>query len=639
MPLKNNWLLLALSVLFMMYIPSHVRLYYVVACCIYVRMSRRGQFLYFAALLFLFLYTLPSEGVQTTHTLQVHSIKDSYVIAQNQSFKCILYNVDGVAIEDVIEVEGNFERIHTLQNEGTFHFASYLQQRSIFYSMYVKSYNLVQTGSSLRAKVYTSLMQHPLHKLYQAYFYGIHENQDSFLYASGYPLQYFCILLASMLKKNKHLVSALCMLLYSIVFPSTVFVERIFVFSLISYFVPLHKIDCFGLAMCILLFYKPSMAYEVGFLIPCFLKFVFLFNVSKVPSIFLSMSSILFLQLLFFNAASAVNIVLFSLQRMLGAYYFCVLLVSIFFPFLSIILLFLSTITEMIKGIHIPFTTIVGQLHFVWIALFMYFLCRLLTNQRRKYYVYIGLLFFYQMHLKVLTMYGEVSMIDVGQGDCFLIREPFFGEVMLIDTGGNKNYDIAKHVIMEVLKSKGIHKIDKVVITHDDFDHSGALESLQEHIVIDEVIRTKQDIQLKHLHFDVFQKQHEDRNDQSLILFSYINGLRYLFLGDASTLVEGQLVEAYNTLDIDVLKVGHHGSNTSTSQRLLDTITPKIALISAGVNNSYNHPHQEVMDRLHQANVEVYNTQVDGSVSIYFMPFLNVVVTSQKEITFLWNDL
>ncbi len=103
-----------------------------------------------------------------------------------------------------------------------------------------------------------------------------------------------------------------------------------------------------------------------------------------------------------------------------------------------------------------------------------------------------------------------------------------------------------------------------------------------------------------------------NENDNSSVIYSELNNLEFLFMGDAGVEVEEDLIEKYNLKDIDVLKVGHHGSKTSSSKEFIDEINPKYSIISVGKNNRYGHPNEEVLNNLNAS--KVYRTDKDGSI-------------------------
>lgn len=105
---------------------------------------------------------------------------------------------------------------------------------------------------------------------------------------------------------------------------------------------------------------------------------------------------------------------------------------------------------------------------------------------------------------------------------------------------------------------------------------------------------------------------YDNENDNSLVLLVVINNLKFLLMGDASIKVEKNLITNYDLSDVDVLKVGHHGSKSSSSKEFIDEINPKYAIISVGENNRYNHPSNEVLDNL--KNSIIYRTDRDGTI-------------------------
>ncbi len=209
---------------------------------------------------------------------------------------------------------------------------------------------------------------------------------------------------------------------------------------------------------------------------------------------------------------------------------------------------------------------------------------------------------------------GEVIFLDVGQGDAILIRNK--EKATLIDTGGSRYFDLASETLIPAFRKRGILSLESVIITHDDFDHSGALDSLCEHFPVKEVIRTidgsysSAGIEFYNLNPGNF----ENENDNSLVLYFSFLGRDFLLMGDAGFAVENMILEKYPDLECDVLKVGHHGSNTSSSYDFLKEIKPKEAVISVGENNFYQHPHKDVLENLMELEITIRRTDLEGSI-------------------------
>ena len=107
-------------------------------------------------------------------------------------------------------------------------------------------------------------------------------------------------------------------------------------------------------------------------------------------------------------------------------------------------------------------------------------------------------------------------------------------------------------------------------------------------------------------------KEYDNENDNSNVIYTELNGYKFLFMGDASVTTEKEILDKYNLTDIDVLKVGHHGSKTSSSIEFINEINPKYSIISVGKKNRYGHPNKEVLDNLNDS--KVYRTDQDGSI-------------------------
>lgn len=215
--------------------------------------------------------------------------------------------------------------------------------------------------------------------------------------------------------------------------------------------------------------------------------------------------------------------------------------------------------------------------------------------------------------------YTQVSTIDVGQGDCSLIRLPFNQGNYLIDTGGNREYDIASHNVIPFLKSQGVPCIDRVYISHHDYDHYGALDSLKKKYKVKRVVDTYQKeeknklITIKMLKSDVI---YPSTNENSLVMLVTTGGYNYLFTGDIPSNVEEDLYKKYGKIDVDVLKVAHHGSGYSSSVTFFQMVHPRIAMIGVGEHNLYGHPAHIVIKRLEERKIKILRTDLDGSFSI-----------------------
>ncbi len=217
----------------------------------------------------------------------------------------------------------------------------------------------------------------------------------------------------------------------------------------------------------------------------------------------------------------------------------------------------------------------------------------------------------------------QVSFINVGQGDSTLIRDK--NKTYLIDTGGLTYTDLATNNLIPFFKKNRIYSIDAVILTHYDFDHYGALESLKGNFNIKNVY--------DYNNFDDFKKKYDlnienlndyvdawvDENNRSLVLYLNLGEKYFLFTGDASKDVEKRIIEEYKTLNVDCLKISHHGSSSATSLDFLKATNPSEAIISVGKNNFYGHPNKEVLENLEKCNIRVRRTDLEGTITYKFI--------------------
>ncbi len=240
----------------------------------------------------------------------------------------------------------------------------------------------------------------------------------------------------------------------------------------------------------------------------------------------------------------------------------------------------------------------------------------------------------------------ELAMIDVGQGDSILLRDG--DRAILVDGGGWDGGDLGGRVLLPALLGEGVRRLDAVVMTHPDRDHCGGLVDISAYLPVDEVwmapgwdpescagrlaslpgTRTrflaKGDRaslgrwRFKVLHPEADDPSHET-NERSLVLLAEVHGRRVLLTGDVESWAEHRLVDCCaRDLRVDILKVAHHGSRTSSTGTFLEAATPRLALISAGVRNLYHHPSPEVVERLEEHGARVLRTDRSGEVVVRF---------------------
>lgn len=234
----------------------------------------------------------------------------------------------------------------------------------------------------------------------------------------------------------------------------------------------------------------------------------------------------------------------------------------------------------------------------------------------------------------------RIHYIDVGQGDSAFIELPN-NSTMLIDAGEN---DMGE-VVVDYINKLGYSKIDYIIGTHPHTDHIGGLKDIINNfntnkIYMPKVISTSKTyenllntIAEKNLKIHTAKKgvniinennlsidivapnddSYTNLNNYSAILKITYKNKSFLFTGDAEALSENEITD---DISADVIKVGHHGSNTSSSEKFINKVKPQYAIISVGKNNDYNHPHQTIINRLEKYGAKIYRTDLNGTIVI-----------------------
>jgi competence protein ComEC len=251
-----------------------------------------------------------------------------------------------------------------------------------------------------------------------------------------------------------------------------------------------------------------------------------------------------------------------------------------------------------------------------------------------------------------------VRFLDVGQGDCTIIKVK--DKCAVIDFGVEDDFK----VVYKALKELGVEKIDVAFITHLHKDHIGGFLNLPNLISVDNIVVNESaaedfDKEQTERFFDLIEKYNinkitptvgssinlggaaieilyadnsaEKENNRSVVLKLNIEDAEILFTGDGEKSVEEELINLYPNLSADILKLGHHGSATSTNEEFIKQINPIVAVASSGYNNFYNHPSEMTISRLEEENIKYYRTDLDGDITITFAENSIKVETERRQ--------
>ena len=577
---------------------------------------------------------------------------------------------------DKIKVKGTLITPSKNTNQNTFNYQKYLYYKKIYYLVEATSINKIANNNNYLYTIKNTLYQ-KINKLKSSNYiktllfcdntlskeikesYRI--NGISHLFSvSGMHINFFVSIIYLYLnkitynKRIKYLITNIFIITYLILFPSSSLLRSAVMSILysINYLLKLKikKIDILLLTLGVSLLINPFIIYDLGYIYSYTITFFLVLSSSTLKKknkinkiIYISLLSFLVSVPITIYNSYEINIISILLNIILVPIISIIILpltiLTYIFPILdSILYLFtntLETISLFISKINI--TKIIFPKPSLLIIV-LYYIIFLLSYQNKKYF-YLNIILLIIIYISpYLNSNFEVVMFEVGEADCHLIKYPYNKNTILIDTGKNE-YKI-KNEVIPYLKSIGIKKIYYLIITHGDEDHIGGSITLINNFQVKNVILNKgtfTDIEKEliknlnkkkipyqininkinlsnHTIYLLNNTKYNNENDNSIITYFTYQKYKFLYMGDASITTEDNLLENYNLNNISILKVGHHGSNTSSSKDFISQINPSISLISVGKNNIYHHPNKEVINNLSKSRI--YRTDINNMVKL-----------------------
>ena len=480
---------------------------------------------------------------------------------------------------------------------------------------------------------------------------------------SGMHISLLSSLLLKLLKKfikNNDLIMIVIiifLILYSMLIGFTPSVTRsLYMYILLNinkrFKLNISNLKIIILVIIIMILYNPFYIYDIGFLYSISTslgliiysksinksnKIISLFKISLIANIFslpITINNNYQINIL----TLVINILVVPLVSYI-IYPLCLL--TLFIPLIYSILKIGIIILELISKLFykIKFLIIImPKMNIAIIITYYFFLLLIIKYNKRIFKLFLFLVLIFNKYSYLFDNNAYIYFFDVGQGDSSLIVSSKHKEVILIDTGGLfANYYPIENII-NFLKSIGITKINYLILTHGDYDHMGYSSYLINNYKVKNVIfnnGTFNDLELELI--DILYKKnityyqsleylniansklyflnkeiYNNENDNSSVLYLKLSNYKFIFMGDASIDVENKLIKTYSLNNIDVLKVGHHGSKTSSSKDFINYINPKYSIISVGKNNLFGHPNKEALKILEQS--EIFRTDKNGSI-------------------------
>lgn len=626
--------------------------------------------------------TLDNEKV-TLLIKAKEKIQGTYYFKSNQKNK-----VKDLKIGDKVKVLGTITKPRTPTTKNLFDYSFYLKKQGIYQLITINEIKIIKSSTKLFDRIKNILNKKATHPYMQAFLLGndekieeevrlsYQENGISHLLAiSGMQFYLIANTILRILKKIKvhkktsYLITFIIIFLYFFVLDLNASILRgvlfFFLFSINKVWrlnLPKNRLIVFSIIITMLInpYFITEAAFWYSFIISIGLLSFFQERTSYWKSLWYS-------SVLSFLLSIPVSLYYFYQVNVLSIVY------NLFYiPYVNIVV-FPLTITAFLIPIIEPLYQLsitileqsslllskieIGKFIFPKVNIFIYFIEFLFLlvylKKKQKKVLIILITLFLGHYLSSYLKQDFIKMIDVGQGDSLLIYSQ--GKTALIDTGGKLRFDgktsttITKYTTIPLLKSLGIKKLDFLFLTHGDMDHMGEVfylinhfkaekiyinlgpTSLLENNLLKErkVAESKQDSVFQVGNFTLYQlnKSWKDENSSSSVYYIEHPNLTFLSMGDATIDTEKYLLENYN-LNIDVLKVGHHGSKTSTENALLNATSPKLALISVGQDNNYGHPNREVLRRLENKNIPYLMTKDSGTITIF--PKTEVIIEDKK---------
>ena len=577
---------------------------------------------------------------------------------------------------DILNITGTFYKPYNNTISNLFNYKKYLERKRIYYILNADSLQKIKSNENIIYDIKNFLINRinkikKSSSYILAFVLGIkneiekeintsyQENGVSHLFAiSGMHISLFSGLLYFLIKKISYnnyynfFVVLSFWLFYMILLDYPISVVRtIIMFSLFKinklFNLKIKNLDLMLLVFIIITLFNPYVIYEVSFQFSYIISFylvVFNKQINKVKYKKLYMSFICFLvsfPIVIYNYCqfSLISIIInIFFIPYVSFIIFPLSLITLLFPFLDNILFFFINILENISLFlsNINIFKIVLARPNVYLILFYYILITLSIYNKKYLFVLFITMIIHKNYMYFDNKYN-ITYLDVSQGDSILVT--YKNNTILIDTGGNYFYkDRYSTNIISYLQSYGKTRINYLILTHGDFDHMGEAINLVENFKVEKVIFNcgefndlekdlikvldKKKIPyyscIKELNIDnnklyfLSDKDYGNENDNSSVIYTKLDNHKFLFMGDAGVEVEEDLIDKYNLKNIDVLKVGHHGSKTSSSEEFINEINPKYSIISVGKNNRYGHPNDSVLDNLEDS--KIYRTDQDGSI-------------------------
>ena len=606
-------------------------------------------------------------GIVTTIVKKENSFK--LTIKGKEKLIVYISNIENIELGDKVVVKGKYTLPKKATIPNNFDYQKYLYNNHIFYIMYAEELKIIKKNQNITFKIKKYILDKTSNYTNNGYlnafiigdktdleFYETYQNNGiSHLFAlSGMHISMLSLIIYKLVNKFKHkdLIVIMFLLFYITLTNFSASILRTIIFFIILKLnkkldLNISTKNALLITLSIIMIYNPLIVFDIGFQYSGLVTFGLIVSTKYYKkNYFYNLFITSFIALLFSVPITLYNNYELNLLSILNNLINVPLITFVIYPLslLTFLLKFLEPIynltinlLEFINNISSIFSLniIVPKVHIIFYLIY-YLLIYLYIESNNKKYILIACLYLLSFKLKpFIDRNNYVYYLDVGQGDSSLI---IYNDIVVMnDTGGTSNYNVSSGCI-KLLKSLGYSHIDYLILTHGDFDHMGDSIYLINNYKVKNVVLNNDSFneletnlikELKKKKIKYYQnvekipisnniitilntEEYDNENDNSNVIYIELNNYKFMFMGDAGVDKEKDILERYNISNIDVLKVGHHGSKTSSSKSFINKINPKYSIISVGKNNRYGHPNKEVLNNLDHS--KIYRTDEDGSI-------------------------
>ena len=625
----NNMLLISLFLFILLNCRSFVPFLIVMTMMLlYQYRYKRLKSYHYLGMLIIYALSFSNWSFLDNCVLETH---EKYVIASVDHQKVLIYTDEIFFENETVIVDSDPKEITFESNFNLFNFQTYMKQQNI--TAYYDHATIIK-GNSIKRKLYEKILSSDdqISEILLRIFYQFDEEGD-LIYSSGIHYSYLNRCFFDFFQKffSLHFAaffSSIGICLFGFLFPFKFVFLRVMTANLVKILLkdnsPKERIGCQYL-ICMLV--DPTCVFSMSFLVPYFLSLISVFCASSDKKR-ASLTMLMFLQFLKLGKCQPMSVMMFSFLQKMNA----VLLVAGLFQLVAPFSFIQIPVTLFLNLSKISDVFLMHGAVPWWILLLFSVLYMRAFHQHTSFLkcLFLLLLIPFQSYL---NPFYQVTMINVGQGDSLLIQAPFHLYNILIDIPINK-----EDVIIDYLESIGVYHIDTLIFTHNDSDHNGGKDAFLDKFKVNRIVEKHQDIEfMGNMLMSVNTPIYDNDNDNSIVYFGNIGRLNYCLMGDASRNVEKDLTNRYD-FQCDILKVGHHGSKTSTDPLFIQRVQPHYAWISVAENNRYGHPSDEVLNILERFKVRTYMTSLDGAVCIKSFLMFHFLTTSSNEFGIMISE-